>query len=283
MLGTCMCCYPPRYIPCCDLGRVSSHTASQNSSARMAARLNNLSLLDLPQEIICIILRELLVTPASIDLWNLSYEWRAQVPRQSLAIHPGILRTARTLNEEGSRMLYGRNSFRVTVLLHPHDRNVWRHCGGTLYATEPHFRNIDWLPEYRYFYTFDRFAGKSYPLGRLTVELEPAELGVLCWTQPTMRLNTLFDDICRWLSELRQLPRVINLVVQSTTSWKLSDWYEVAGRCEDFSNAITRLMCEYSQWHLETLSAIVGGKTTLLTNLTCTCPPGQAQNTADQI
>jgi hypothetical protein len=269
-----MCCFPPRYIFCCDLGRVLSHTANQNPLAQMVFRPDTVSLLDLPPEIVCIILRELLVTPTSIDLWNLSYDWRAQVPLQSLGIHPGILRTARALNEEGSRTLYGRNTFRVTVLLHPHDRNVWRHRGGTPYSIEPHFRNIDWLPECHYFYTFEQLAGKTYPLGQLTMELKSAELGVLCWTQPTMRLNTLFDDICRWLSESRQLPRVV--VMQSATSWELSDWYEVAGRCEEFSSAIARLMCEYSQWHLQTLSAIVGGRTTLLTNVKCMCPPGQA-------
>jgi hypothetical protein len=247
----------------------------------MVSRSDSISLLDLPQDIVCMILRELLVTPAPIDLWNLSYDWQAQVPHQSLGIHPGILRTAKALKEEGSRMLYGGNTFRVTVLLHPHDRNVWRHRGGTIYATEPHFRNIDWLPECPYFYTFEQFAGKTYPLGQLTIELDSAELGVLCWAQPTMRLNTLFDDICRCLSELRQLPRVV--VVQSSKSWESSDWYGVAGRCEEFSSAIARMMCEYSQWHLETLSAIVGGKTKLLTNLTYMYPPKQARSTVDQI
>jgi hypothetical protein len=247
----------------------------------MVSRPDSVSLLDLPQDIVCIILRELLVTPAPIDFWNLSYDWRAQLPHQSLGIHPGILRTAKALKEEGSRMLYGGNTFRVNVLLHPHDRNVWRHCGGTTYATEPYFRNIDWLPECLYFHTFEQFAGKKYPLGRLTMELNSAELGVLCWAQPTMRLNTLFDDICRCLSESRQLPRVV--VVQSSTSWDPSDWYDAAGRCEEFSSAIARLMCEYSQWHLETLSAIVGGKTKLLTNLTNTRPRKQAQSTVDRV
>lgn len=232
----------------------------------MTSRSDTVSLLNLPQNIICMILRELLVTPASIDLWNLSYDGRAQVPYQSLGIHPGNLRTAKTLEEEGSRVLCGGNTFRVTILLHPHDRNVWRHCGGTTYAIELHFRNVDWLPECLYFYTFDQFAENTYPLGQLTMELNSAELGVLCWAQPIIRLNTLFDDICRCLSEPRQLPRVV--VVQSSTSLESSDWYDVAGRCEEFSSTIARLMCEYSQWHLETLSTIVGGKTKLLTNLT---------------
>lgn len=233
----------------------------------MVSRLNTISLLDLPSEIICIILRELLVTAEPIDLWNLSYGWRTQVSHQSLGIHPGILRTGRILYEEGSSIVYSRNTFRVTVLLHPHDRNVLRHCGGTLYAGEPYFRNVDWLPECHHFYTFEQFAGKKYQLGRLTMELKPAELGVLCWVQPTMRLNTLFDDICRWLSELRQLPRVV--CVQSVKSWEPADRYEVARRCEGFSSAVTKLMHEYSQWHVETLSAIVKGRTTLVTNLKC--------------
>lgn len=247
----------------------------------MVSRSDPVPLLDLPQDIVRMILRELLVTPAPIDLWNLSYDWRAQIPHQSLGIHPGILRTAKALKEEGSRMLYGGNVFRVTVFLHPHDRNVWRHRGGTIHATEPHFRNIDWLPEYHYFYTFQQFAGKSYSLGQLTMELKSAELGVLCWTQPTMRLNTLFDDVCRCLSQSRRLPRVV--VVQSSTSWKSSDWHGAAGRCEEFSSAIARLMCEYTLWHLKTLSAVLGDKTKLVTNSTHTYPPKQAQSTVSWI
>jgi hypothetical protein len=233
----------------------------------MLSRLNTITLVDLPQEIICMILQELLVSRKPIDLWNLSHDWRAQVPHQSLGIYPVILRTARILNEEGCRMLYSKNTFRVTILLHPHDRNIWRHRGGTPYAIEPHFHNVDWLPEWHYFYTFEQCAGKTYPLGRLALELKPAELGVLCWAQPTMRLNTLFDDICKWLSEVRQLPRVV--CMQSFTSWEPCDWYEEAGRCDEFSSAVARLMYEYSHWHLETLSAIINDRTTLVTNLTC--------------
>ena len=77
--------------------------------------------------------------------------------------------------------------------------------------TEPRFHNVDWLPERHYFYTFEQYAGVNYSLGRLMLLLEPAELGKPCWGPPVMRLNTVFDDVCRSLSKTEHFPREIEV------------------------------------------------------------------------
>jgi hypothetical protein len=226
----------------------------------MPSRRAASTLLDLPCEILSLILRNLLTAADPIDLWNLSQDWRAHIPCQRVGLHPNILRASRLLSEEGCRLLYGGNTFRITILLHPHDQNVWRHHGGTPHATEPRFHNVDWLPERHYFYTFEQYAGVRYPLGRLLLQLEPAELGRPCWGRPVMRLNTAFDDICRWLSDSKQFPRKVE--VQCRVEWDPSRWYQAAGRCEDFSRAIARLMCDYSHWQLNTLCVVINSRMT---------------------
>jgi hypothetical protein len=216
------------------------------------------SLSDLPCEILSIILQNLLTVASPIDVWNISQDWRAHIPHQTLGLHPNILRTNRWMNEEGSRLLYGANTFRATILLHPHDQNVWRHHGGTPHATEPRFHDVDWLPERHYFYTFEQYAGVNHRLGRLLLQLEPAELGRPCWSLPVMRMNTAFDDICRLLSHSEHFPRNIDL--QCRVKWDAFSWYEAAGRCEAFSGAIAGLMYDYSHWHLNTLCSVIDSR-----------------------
>jgi hypothetical protein len=243
--------------------QVISTVDAQSPLPLVASRWEMLT--NIPYDVLHVILRILLVIAEPIDLWNLSYNWRSQIPHQILGLCPAILLANKSLSNEACRILYGYNTFSVTISLHPHDRNVWQYHGGTPHKAEPYFRAIDWLPECHYIHVFEQHAGKRFPLGRLTVHLEAAELGSFYWVHPVMRINTLYEEICRFLRQSPELPRAIEL--RSDMNPESSDWSRMAGRCQELSGAISRLMHEYLQWHLHVLEPIITDRTTFTTNL----------------
>lgn len=209
--------------------------------------------LDLPRELRDLVYGYALVAEKPISIYNFTSTRHHHVPTQTLLLAPALLAVSRTLHAEGVPILYGLNTFCISLRLdldHAQHRYIVDNALRTL-RLPPDFEGP--IPDVvcvtdRPRYLHPRLGSVK----RLEVKLETkiptrSPLRQSSASEPTWA-DHRFADVCRFLVERGSL----DLLIVTTAGYgQLSDW-KAAGRLKpEIARHMQMTMSYFHEWHLE--------------------------------